>query len=86
MARRTRGLPVEADYTVNTLELNREELMIILNGIKCNHITRAKRKLQFLRERRNQMKAGRCQLRESNPPILWRHYKKIVRIYINGKL
>ena len=45
----TKGFAAVDDRTVWTLELNRDELMIILNGIKNHRIM----KLAALREQRN---------------------------------
>ena len=53
MTRKAKGHPVTADYTVWTVELNREELMIILNGIRNHRINRAKLTLQNMRARRD---------------------------------
>lgn len=53
MGRRTEGRAVIADYSVWTVELSRDELMIILDGQKNHRINRAKRKLQFLRAQRD---------------------------------
>lgn len=47
MGRRTEGWPTIADYSVWTNELSREELMIIIDGIRNHRINQAKRKLQF---------------------------------------
>lgn len=59
MGRRTEGLPVVADYAVWTLDLNREELMIILNGQRRHRINQAKRILQSLREKKNKSRRHR---------------------------
>lgn len=48
-----RGFAAVDDRTVWTLELNRDELMIILNGIKNHRIKRARMKLAALREQKN---------------------------------
>lgn len=53
MGRRTEGWPTIADYSVWTNELSREELMIIIDGIRNHRINQAKRKLQFLRAQRD---------------------------------
>lgn len=53
MGRRTEGRPTIADYSVWTVELSRDELMIILNGQKNHRINQAKRNLQFLRAQRD---------------------------------
>lgn len=53
MTRKAKGHPVTADYTVWTVELNREELMIILNGIRNHRIKRAKLTLQNMRAQRD---------------------------------
>lgn len=53
MGRRTEGRPTIADYSEWTNELSREELMIIIDGIRNHRINRAKRKLQFLRAQRD---------------------------------
>lgn len=49
----TKGFAAVDDRTVWTLELNRDELMIILNGIKNHRIKGARMKLAALREQRN---------------------------------
>lgn len=49
----TKGFAAVDDRTVWTLELNRDELMIILNGIKNHRIKGARMKLTALREQRN---------------------------------
>lgn len=49
----TKGFAAVDDRTVWTLELNRDELMIILNGIKNHRIKMARMKLAALREQRN---------------------------------
>ena len=53
MGRRTEGRPPTADYAVYTHELNRGELMIMLDGIRKHRINAAKRRLQSLRAKRN---------------------------------
>ncbi len=49
----TKGFAAVDDRTVWTLELNRDELMIILNGIKNHRIKMARMKLAALRVQRN---------------------------------
>lgn len=58
MGRRAEGRPTIADYTVWTNELNRGELMIIINGIRNHRINQAKRKLQFLRAQRDRRRGS----------------------------
>lgn len=58
MGRRTEGRPTIADYTVWTVELNRDELMIILDGQKNHRINQAKRELQFLRTQRDRRRGS----------------------------
>lgn len=53
MGRRTEGRPPTADYAVYIHELSREELMIMLNGIRSHRINAAKRRLQSLRAKRD---------------------------------
>ena len=53
MTRKAKSHPVTADYTVWTVELNREELMIIIDGIRNHRINRAKLTLQNMRARRD---------------------------------
>lgn len=52
MTRKAKSHPVTADYTVWTVELNREELMIILDGIRSHRIKAAKLRIQHLRARK----------------------------------
>lgn len=59
MGRRTEGLPVVADYAVWTLDLNREELMIILNGQRTHRVNQAKRILQSLRANKDKSRRPR---------------------------
>lgn len=59
MGRRTEGLPVVADYAVWTLDLNREELMIMLDGQRRHRINQAKRILQSLRAKKNKSRRPR---------------------------
>lgn len=49
MKRKYEGLPITEDYTVWTIGLSREELMIILDGIAGHTINRAKKKLSKMR-------------------------------------
>lgn len=55
MGRRTEGLPTTADYTVWTVELNRDELVIMIDGIKTHRINQSKRRLQALRAQRSKL-------------------------------
>lgn len=67
MGRRTEGQAVIADYSVWTVELSRDELMIILDGQKNHRINRAKRKLQFLRAQRDHHRGyGRMRNKQIN--------------------
>lgn len=85
MGRRAEGRPTIADYTVWTNELSREELMIIIHGIRNHRINQAKRKLQFLRAQRDRRRATRGKYREPNPPISWRRFKTKERNHIDGR-
>lgn len=85
MGRRTEGRPTIADYTVWTNELSREELRIIIHGIRNHRINQAKRKLQFLRAQRDRRRATRGKYREPNPPISWRRFKTKERDHIDGR-
>mgnify|MGYP007037272383 FL=1 len=85
MGRRTEGWPTIADYSVWTNELSREELMIIIDGIRNHRINQAKRKLQFLRAQRDRRRATRGKYREPNPPISWRRFKTKERDHIDGR-
>lgn len=49
MNRKYEGLPITENYTVWTIGLSREELMIILDGIASHTINRAKKKLSKIR-------------------------------------
>lgn len=49
MKRKYEGLPIKVDNTVFTIELSRQELMIILDGIRFHRINRAKKKLSKMR-------------------------------------
>ena len=70
MGRRTEGRAVIADYSVCTVELSRDELMIILDGQKNHRINRAKRKLQFLRAQRDHHRGyGRIRNKQINQKI-----------------
>lgn len=53
MKRKYEGLPITVDTTVWTVDLNRDELMIILDGIRFHRINRAKKKLKHLRARKS---------------------------------
>ena len=67
MGRRAEGRPTIADYTVWTNELSREELMIIIHGIRNHRINQAKRKLQFLRAHRDRRRGyGRIRNKQIN--------------------
>lgn len=78
MGRRTEGWPTIADYTVRTNELSREELMIIIDGIRNHRINQAKRKLQFLRAQRDLHRGyGRMRNKQINQkPIKVLHHGK----------
>ena len=78
MGRRTEGRAVIADYSVWTVELSRDELMIILDGQKNHRINRAKRKLQFLRAQRDHHRGyGRMRNKQINQkPIKVLHHGK----------
>lgn len=78
MGRRTEGRAVIADYSVWTVELSRDELMIILDGQKNYRINRAKRKLQFLRAQRDHHRGyGRMRNKQINQkPIKVLHHGK----------
>lgn len=78
MGRRTEGRPTIADYTVWTNELSREELMIIIHGIRNHRINQAKRKLQFLRAQRDLHRGyGRMRNKQINQkPIKVLHHGK----------
>ena len=78
MGRRTEGRAVIADYSVWTVELSRDELMIILDGQKNHRINRAKRKLQFLRAQRDLHRgSGRMRNKQINQkPIKVLHHGK----------
>ena len=78
MGRRTEGRAVIADYSVWTVELSRDELMIILDGQKNQRINRAKRKLQFLRAQRDLHRGyGRMRNKQINQkPIKVLHHGK----------
>lgn len=78
MGRRTEGRPTIADYSVWTNELSREELMIIIDGIRNHRINRAKRKLQFLRAQRDLHRGyGRMRNKQINQkPIKVLHHGK----------
>lgn len=45
MNRKHEGLPIALDTTVWTVDLNREELVVILDGIRRHRINRAKKRL-----------------------------------------
>ena len=78
MGRRAEGWPTIADYTVWTNELSREELMIIIDGIRNHRINQAKRKLQFLRAQRDLHRGyGRMRNKQINQkPIKVLHHGK----------
>lgn len=78
MGRRAEGRPTIADYTVWTNELSREELMIIIDGIRNHRINQAKRKLQFLRAQRDLHRGyGRMRNKQINQkPIKVLHHGK----------
>ena len=78
MGRRTEGRAVIADYSVWTVELSRDELMIILDGHKNHRINRAKRNLQFLRAQRDHHRGyGRMRNKQINQkPIKVLHHGK----------
>lgn len=78
MGRRTEGRAVIADYSVWTNELSREELMIIIDGIRNHRINQAKRKLQFLRAQRDLHRGyGRMRNKQINQkPIKVLHHGK----------
>lgn len=58
MKRKYEGLPITVDTTVWTVDLNRDELMIILDGIRLHRINRAKKKLQHLRARNSKSESN----------------------------
>ena len=84
MGRRAEGRAVIADYSVWTVELSRDELMIILDGQKNHRINRAKRKLQFLRAQRDHHRGyGRMRNKQINQkPIKVLHHGKSKEIMI----
>lgn len=84
MGRHTESRTVLADYTVCTVDLSREELVIILNGQRTHRINRAKRRLQFLRAQRDRRRVTRGKHREPNQPISWRRFKTKKRDHIDG--
>jgi hypothetical protein len=49
MKRKYEGLPITVDNTVFTIELSRQELMIILDGIRFHRIKQAKNDLSRMR-------------------------------------
>lgn len=59
MKRKYEGLPITVDTTVWTVDLNRDELMIILDGIRFHRINRAKEKLKHLRARKSKPEGKR---------------------------
>lgn len=79
MGRRAEGRTVTVDYTVWTVDLSREELMIILNGQRTHRINRAKRMLQRLRALRE-----RNVKRRPNAPVFWRRHRREQRKHIDG--
>lgn len=61
MNRKHEGLPIALDTTVWTVDLNREELVVILDGIRRHRINRAKKRLQQIRARKSRTREKRSQ-------------------------
>lgn len=61
MNRKHEGLPIAVDTTVWTVDLNRDELVVILDGIRRHRINRAKKRLQHIRAQKSRSRGKRSQ-------------------------
>lgn len=77
-----RGFEPEDDRTVLTCDLNREELGILLDGIKNHRIKKMRLRLNDFRRKKS--KRSHRPVATDRLPILWRKIKKTIRKQIDG--
>ncbi|MCM1216573.1 MAG: hypothetical protein NC548_18885 [Lachnospiraceae bacterium] len=78
-----RGFEPEDDRSILTIDLNREELGILLDGIKNHRIKQTRLRLNALHQRKLIQKR-RSRTTVERLPVLWRKFKKVIRKQIDG--